>query len=274
MNELKRNRSSIFALIFLTTIIFLSIFARAIPINPNKLNVKDAFLEPSKKYLFGIDEVGRNYLVRCIYGGRVSLLVGFLSMLTSVTIGVALGTISGYFGGKIDNFLMRFVDLISSIPWIILVTVISLFFKPGIISIVIVLGFFTWMEIARLVRAETMSFKEKEFVQYAIFLGENPFIIILYHILPSILPTIITAASSTIASSIMAESALSFLGLGIQQPTSSWGNLLQSAQLQIQKAPYMSVLPGLFIFLTVFSFNKLGDVLRVYFEPKLSGGED
>ncbi|MDZ7548318.1 ABC transporter permease, partial [Clostridium perfringens] len=171
------------------------------------------------------------------------------------SIGVAFGTISGYFGGKIDSILMRFVDLISSIPWMILVTVISIFLKPGLQAIIIVIGLFSWMETARLVRAETLSIKEREYVLYAISIGESSNKIIFKHIISSVFPTIIIASTSSIASAIMTESSLSFLGLGIQQPMSSWGSLLQNAQTNLQSAPYMAILPGLLIVLTIYSFN-------------------
>jgi len=224
-------------------------------------------------HLFGTDELGRDYLARTIYGGRVSLIVGVLAMVISTSIGVFVGTISGYFGGKIDNLLMRFVDIISSIPWIILVTIISIFLRPGLQAIIIVIGLFSWMEIARLVRAETLSIKEREYVLYAVSIGESSKNIIFKHIIPSVFPTIIIASTTSIANAIMTESSLSFLGLGIQQPMASWGNLLQNAQTNLQSAPYMAVLPGLLIILTIYSFNKLGNVLRVFVEPKIAGGE-
>lgn len=260
--KFKKDKGAILALIFLAGIIILSLLAPLLPVDPNKLNVADSLKPPSSQYWFGTDEMGRDYLVRSIYGGRVSLLVGFLAMLTSISLGVTVGIISGYFGGKIDSFLMRFIDLISSIPWIILVTVVSLFLKKGVISVIIVLGFFTWMETARIIRAETLSIKEREYIKYSTYMGIKPLKIMTGHIFPAVLPTLITSATTTIAGVIMSESALSFLGLGVQQPVSSWGNLLQTAQRTIQKAPYMAVLPGILIFLTVLSFNKLGDFLR------------
>lgn len=268
-NEFKHSKQAIFSFIYLSFIILLSIFAFLIPVDPNALNVISALQGPSSAHWFGTDEVGRDYLVRAIYGGRVSLVVGFLAMLTSVGVGVVIGTVSGYYGGKIDNLLMRLVDVISSIPWMILVTVVSLFIKGGLFSIILVIGLFSWMEIARLVRAETLSYKEREYVQYSIFIGEPSYRIILKHIIPSVFPTIITSATASMASAIMTESSLSFLGLGVQQPMSSWGSLLQNAQSSLQRAPYMAILPGLLIALTVYSFNKLGDVLRVFVEPKV-----
>ena len=273
LNELKHNKSAIFAVVYLTVIILFSVFAFLIPIDPDAINVSNMLASPSAKSWFGTDELGRDYLTRTIYGGRVSLLVGVAAMLTSTVIGVFVGTISGYFGGFIDSLLMRIVDVISSIPWMILVTVVSIFMQPGLKTIIIVIGLFTWMEIARLVRAETLSIKEREYVEYSAFVGEKSFAIILRHIIPSVFPTIIVAATTSIAGAIMTESSLSFLGLGIQQPMSSWGSLLQSAQGNLGSAPYMAILPGVLIILTVYSFNKLGDVMRVFVEPKITAGE-
>jgi len=272
-DELKSNKSALFSGAFLIFIILISIFAFLLPISPDAVDTSSMLQAPSLAHLFGTDELGRDYLARTIYGGRVSLIVGVLAMVISTSIGVFVGTISGYFGGKIDNLLMRFVDIISSIPWIILVTIISIFLRPGLQAIIIVIGLFSWMEIARLVRAETLSIKEREYVLYAVSIGESSKNIIFKHIIPSVFPTIIIASTTSIANAIMTESSLSFLGLGIQQPMASWGNLLQNAQTNLQSAPYMAVLPGLLIILTIYSFNKLGNVLRVFVEPKIAGGE-
>ena len=208
-----------------------------------------------------------------IYGGRVSLIVAFLAMLTSLTIGVAAGTIAGLTGGIVDMILMRIVDILHSIPWMVLVTVVSIFLKPGIQSIILVIGLFTWMEIARLVRAETLSLKEREFILYAGFSGVGKWKIIISHIIPSVFPTIIVAATTSMANAIMTESSLSFLGVGIQQPMSSWGSLLQNAQGTMQNSFHMALIPGLLIIITIFAFNKLGNLLRVYVEPKVMSGE-
>lgn len=270
--EFKQNKGALISAIFLIFIILISIFAFLLPIDPDLTNTSNMLQSPSLAHLFGTDELGRDYLARTIYGGRVSLTVGMLAMVISTSIGVAVGTVSGYFGGKIDSLLMRFVDIISSIPWMILVTVVSIFLKPGLQAIVIVIGLFTWMDIARLVRAETLSIKEREYVLYATSIGESSRNIIFRHIIPSVFPTIIIASTTSIANAIMTESSLSFLGLGIQQPMSSWGNLLQNAQSNLQSAPYMAMLPGLLIIFTIYSFNKLGNVLRVFVEPKIAGG--
>ncbi|MDI6618332.1 MAG: ABC transporter permease [Clostridiales bacterium] len=267
--ELKHNKASLFAVIFLIFIILLSVFAFLSPYKPDAVNVSGALQKPSLAHIFGTDELGRDYFTRAMYGGRISLTVGLLAMIISTAIGVTVGTVSGYFGGWIDNFLMRIVDIVSSVPWMILVTVVSIYLTPGLHAIIIVIGLFTWMNIARLVRAETLSVKEREYVLYSIVSGQSSKNIIIKHLLPAVFPTVIVASTISIANAIMMESSLSFLGLGVQQPMSSWGSMLQSAQSHIGDAPYMAILPGLLIVLTVYSFNKSGDLVRVFAEPRI-----
>lgn len=270
---LKHDKVAVIFLILLGIIILFALLAPFLPMEPNATDVANRLKEPSFAHWFGTDEVGRDYFARVIYGGRVSLIVAFLAMLTSLTIGVAAGTLAGLSGGIVDMVLMRIVDILHSIPWMVLVTVVSIFLNPGIKSIIIVIGLFTWMEIARLVRAETLSLKEREFILYAEFSGVGIWKIITSHIIPSVFPTIIVAATTSIADAIMMESSLSFLGVGIQQPMSSWGSLLQNAQGTMQNSFHMALIPGLLIIITIFAFNKLGNLLRVYVEPKVMSGE-
>ena len=252
----------LFSVLFLLLLILLSMLAPVLPLDPNTTNVSQMNQPPGLDHLFGTDNVGRDYFARVLYGGRISLLVGILAMLASVLIGSLVGIVAGYFGGLMDSILMRTVDVLSSIPWLVLVIVLSVFLKPGLTTIIIVIGGFSWMRISRLIRAETLSAKTHDYVSYARFIGVKPLTIIRRHILPSILPTLIVAASSSISSAIMTESALSFLGIGIQQPLASWGSLLQNAQSTLQSAPHMAILPGLFILLTIYSFNNVGDLIR------------
>ena len=261
------------AAFFLILIIAASIIVNFTSLDPEAIDVTNMLQGPSSEHWFGTDELGRDYFARVLYGAQVSLIVGVLAMLTSVVIGVTIGMISGYFGGIIDSICMRAVDVFCAIPWIIMVTVVSLLFKKGLASIIIVIGCFSWMEIARLVRTETMSAKNREYVQYAELIGVSKFKIIVQHILPTIFPVIITASTSAIANAIMVESSMSFLGIGIQPPMSSWGSLLQTAQTNLSKAPYMAFIPGLLIVLTICSFNKLGDLLRIYAEPRVTQEE-
>ena len=272
--EFKHNKQAMFAAIYLCIVILISIFVVFVPnLDPNAIDVTNQLQPPSAAHWFGTDNMGRDYFARALYGGRISLLVGVLAMLTCIVFGVIIGTVSGYFGGLVDSILMRLVDVFQSIPWIIMVTVVGIVFKKGLFSIIFVIGLFSWMPIARLVRSEVLSSKEREYVQYARFIGVRSLTVMLKHVLPSVFPTIITAATAAIANAIMTESSLSFLGLGIQQPMSSWGSLLQQAQQYLQMAPYMAILPGILIILTVYSFNKLGDVLRVFVEPRVQAGE-
>ena len=252
----------LFSVLFLLLLVALSLLAPVLPLDPNTTNVSQMNQPPGLDHLFGTDNVGRDYFARVLYGGRISLLVGILAMLASVLIGSLVGIVASYFGGLMDGILMRTVDVLSSIPWQVLVIVLSVFLKPGLTTIIIVIGGFSWMRISRLIRAETLSAKTHDYVSYARFIGVKPWTIIRRHILPSILPTLIVAASSSISSAIMTESALSFLGIGIQQPLASWGSLLQNAQSTLQSAPYLAILPGLFILLTIYSFNNVGDLIR------------
>lgn len=255
--------------LFLVGLMILSLIAPLLPLDPAFTDVSQMSQPPSWHHLFGTDEVGRDYFIRVVYGGRVSLLVGILAMVTATFIGTVIGLIAGYFGGWIDNVLMRFVDVLSAIPWLVLVIVLSVFLKPGLTTIVIVIGGFSWMSIARLIRGETLSARERDYVAYGKFIGQKPVKIIGKHVFPAVLPTLIVAATTSISSAIMTESALSFLGMGIQQPMSSWGSLLQNAQSTLQSAPYMAILPGLFVVLTVYAFNTIGDFVKEW----LQGGE-
>lgn len=264
LNTIKSSKVYIFSVIFITVLMLISLLAPMLPIDPTKTNISSLSQGPSLQYLFGTDEVGRDYFARVVYGGQVSLKVGLLAMITSVIIGTTIGLIAGYLGGWIDNLLMRIVDVLSSIPWLVLVIVLSVFLKPGLTSIVIVIGCFSWIRLARLIRAETLSAKEYDYVVYSKFTGVKATTILKRHILPAIIPTLVVAASSSIANAIMTEAALSFLGLGIQQPMTSWGTLLQNAQQSLQSAPHMAIIPGLFVMLTIYSFNNIGNLVTQY----------
>ncbi|CAH8707597.1 ABC transporter permease [Paenibacillus thiaminolyticus] len=268
LTQVKEQKAAIAAIILLAVFALAAIFAFLVPYDPNKIVVTERLLPPSAAHWFGTDDYGRDYLARALYGGRVSLSVGFLAMAIAVIVGTAVGTVSGYFGGWIDNVLMRMVDILMSIPSFFLMLILNAYLKPGITTIILIIGMLSWMNIARIVRAETLSVKEREYVLYARVSGQNTLAIILKHIVPNIMSTIIVAATINIASAILMESSLSFLGLGIQQPNSSWGSMLNNAQGFIGEAPYLALFPGLFILLTVLSFNVLGDVFRVAFEPK------
>lgn len=263
----RTNKLAAAGLIVLILLTLMSVFAFLYPVDPNAISM-ERLAAPGAAHPFGTDEMGRDYLARCIYGGRASLLVGFLSMILSTLIGVAVGAVSGFLGGWADAVLMRLVDALMSLPTFLIMIVMNAYLKPGLQNIVLIIGFLTWMNIARIVRGETISLNEREYVVYARISGQKTFSTIIKHILPNIMPTIIVSATMNIANAILMESALSFFGLGIQPPTASWGSMLSNAQKYIQQAPHLAVFPGALILLTVISFNYLGEVLRKVFEPK------
>lgn len=265
--EFKTNKLALGASLVIILLVLASVFAFIYPVDPNALNATQRLKPPSFAHPFGTDDMGRDYLARSLYGGRVSLLVGFLAMILSTVIGIAVGTISGYFGGIIDSILMRIVDILMSLPTFLIMVVMNAYLKAGVESVIIIIGSLTWMSIARIVRAETISVKEREFVIYSKISGERPLNIILLHIIPIIMPTIIVSATINIASAILMESSLSFFGMGIKPPDASWGSMLNNAQGYITEAPYLAMFPGILIFLTVLSFNFSGDVFRRIFEP-------
>ena len=257
----KTNKLAVAGAAAIILLALISIFAFLYPVDPNAISATERLNAPSMAHLFGTDDMGRDYLARCIYGGRASLLVGFLSMVLSTALGVIMG-------GTVDAVLMRLVDALMSLPTFLIMIVMNAFLKPGLQNIVLIIGFLTWMNIARIVRGETISLNEREYVIYAKISGQKKFSTIVHHILPNIMPTIIVAATMNIANAILMESALSFFGLGIQPPRVSWGSMLSNAQRYIQQAPYLAIFPGILILITVVSFNYLGEVLRKVFEPK------
>ena len=260
-SEIKANPIAIFAVIFLTVIIIAALLAPLSPYDPNKLDLANKFAGASLEHPFGCDAYGRDYFTRALYGGRVSLLVGFCAMLVTV--------FSGYIGGKLDMLLMRFTDIFLALPSMLLMIVLNTILKPGMTTLIVVLSLFSWASVARITRAETMSLKERDFVIASKNLGAGNVLIAIKHILPNILGPVIVAASLGVASAILTESLLSFLGLGISIPNASWGSMLQEAQANILDQPQLAIYPGLLILLTVLSFNILGDVLRSALEPKI-----
>lgn len=267
--SLKENKLAIICLIILIIIIIASLLAPLSPYDPDAMDLRSKLLLPNKEHFFGTDNLGRDYFTRALYGGRVSLTVGFFSMLVSVIVGTIYGTISGYIGGTIDNLMMRAVDIFMSVPSFLLIIIINSFLSPSMFTMVVIIGMFSWMGVARIVRAETMSLKERDFVLAAKNMGAGNMEIMLIHIIPNMIPSIIVAASISIARAILTESSLSFLGFGVKLPMSSWGSMLQNAQSQIMDVPTLAVFPGALILLTVLSFNVLGDVLRNALEPKM-----
>lgn len=269
VKEIKSNPVAIIAVVYLIVIITACLLAPLSPYDPNGLDIMNKYQAPSAEHWFGTDQFGRDYFTRALYGGRVSLTVGFAAMLVTVFIGTTIGIFSGYIGGKLDMLLMRFTDIFLALPSMLLMIVLNSFLKPSMTTLVAVLSLFSWASVARITRAETMSLKERDFVIASRNLGVGNIRIALEHILPNILGPVTVAASLGIASAILTESSLSFLGLGISIPNASWGSMLDAAQELVLDKPMLAVYPGLLILLTVLSFNILGDVLRSALEPKI-----
>ena len=267
--ELRKNKVAMISLILLIILIIAVLLAPLSPYDPYKLDVSQKLQGIYSRHWFGTDEYGRDYFTRTLYGGRVSLLVGFMSMLMTVVIGTSLGVFSGYVGGKIDMLLMSFTDIFLALPSMLLMVILNTFLKPGLPTLIVVLSLFSWASVARITRAETMSLKERDFVVATQNLGASNFRVIVKHIIPNILGPVIVAASLSVANAILMESSLSFLGLGIQIPRASWGSMLQGAQAHILDYPMLAVFPGVMILITVLSFNLLGDILRNALEPKI-----
>lgn len=269
IKELKNNRAARCALFFLTVIIIASLLAPLTPFDPNEVNVGEKLQALSKKHWLGTDEFGRDYFTRALYGGRLSMLVGFCSMVVTILVGTVIGVVSGYRGGKLDTVLMRLTDIFLALPSMLLMIVLNTVLRPGLTTLVLVLSLFSWAKVARITRAETMSVKERDYVIATKNLGASNLRIIVKHIIPNIWGPIIVAASLEVANAILMESSLSFLGLGVQIPQASWGSMLQSAQSHILDTPRLAVIPGVLILCTVLSFNLLGDTLRTALEPKI-----
>jgi peptide/nickel transport system permease protein len=220
----------------------------------------------------GTDELGRDVLTRAVYGGRVSLYVSFLTVLISSTIGTLIGAIAGFYGGVIDAILMRVVDIVLSIPGLFLLILISVVFHPGVTGLAFVIASLSWMGASRLVRGEFLSLKARDFVDAARVVGAKPSHIIFRHVLPNATSPIIVGATLALGNVILTEAALSFLALGVQPPTPSWGNMLNNAQQYLYRAPYLIVIPGFFIFVTVLSGNLMGNGLRDALDPRMRRG--
>ena len=240
------------------------------PYELDQVSLSERMQMPSVKHWLGTDELGRDTWVRIMHGGRVSLAVGLTVGISTVILGGLIGILAGYVGGVLDNALMRLVDTIYTIPRIVLLLVLSKLAGPGLLNIIIILVALEWTNAARLARSAVLSFREQEFVLAAQCLGASRWRVMLRHLLPNSLAPLIVSATLDAGAAIRAETTLSFLGLGIQPPTPSWGNLLTNAATNIFIAPLQVFLPGLFIFFALMSFNLLGDALRDALDPRLS----
>lgn len=267
--QVKRNWLAFGGGLLVLAVFVIAVFAPLIaPYDPSKIDVKNILVGPSSQHLFGTDDLGRDVLSRMIWGSRVSLEVGFVAIGIATIIGILLGAISGFYGGYIDSAIMRAVDIMLSIPTIFLILAVVAILEPSIFNIMVVIGLTSWTEPARLVRAEFISIKEREFVTAARALGASDSRIIFRHILPNGLSPILVSATMGIGGAILIESALSFLGLGVQPPTPSWGSLLSSGKDNIEIAWWLSAFPGLAILITVLGYNLLGEGIRDALDPR------
>ena len=266
---LGENKIAAVCLVILCVIITGALMAPLSSVDPDYMDVMNKMAGPSREHWFGTDELGRDSFTRALYGSRVSLLVGFATMVVSVTAGTCVGAVSGYAGGKIDIILMRIVDMFQSVPSLLMIIVIFSFVPNNMVTLVLMLALFSWTGVARIVRAQTLTLKERDFVIAAKTLGVSHVKIILKHIIPNMTTQIIVAASLSIAGAILYESALSYLGYGVALPKASWGSMLQNAQQYILYDPLLALIPGMFILLTVLCFNILGDALQYALDPRL-----
>ena len=237
--------------------------------DPSQLNLRDVFAPPGPVYVLGADELGRDVLTRLIHGTRVTLGVAFLTILMSVSIGTTVGMIAGYAGHWLDEVLMRFVDMLLAIPPIFLFILLAILLRPSPLTLAGIIAFVGWTGVSRLVRAETLSVKGREFVLAAVSTGASDTRVLTHHILPNVIPIMIVAASLAMGQVILAEAALDFLGLGVSPPTSTWGNMLTQANRYLSSAPWLVVFPGLAIFVSVLASNLLGNALRDALDPRI-----
>lgn len=268
-----RFKPAVAGLVMIAFIALLAVFAPLVsPYDPYAINTTAIGEAPSLAHPFGNDEVGRDMLSRVIYGSRVAMLVGLSATGISLIIGVLVGATAGYFGGFVDAFLSRIVDALIAFPLLVLLIAMAAALGPSLRNVIIIIGVTVWGQYARVVRAEVLSLREREFVVAARTVGATDSRIIIRHIIPNVLGPIIVLASLSVAGIILLEAALSFLGLGVQPPTPSWGSMLSAGRTYILTYPHIAFFPGLAIVVTVLGFNLLGDGLRDALDPRGSRG--
>jgi peptide/nickel transport system permease protein len=272
----KRHRGAIAGSIILGIIVAMCLFAFLSPYDPEKSSVLERFQPPSASHPMGTDALGRDLFTRILYGGRISLAVGVIAVSIALLIGIPIGALAGYYGGRTDSALMRFTDAFLSLPpFMVLILLSAILREQGlpflqrnnVITIAFVIGILSWMTFSRLVRAAFLTLREMDYVSASRALGSSDRRIILGHILPNGIGVVIVEATLQLGYAIILEAGLSFLGFGVQQPTPSWGNLINSAQDHFIKYPWLAIFPGLIIFFTIISVNYIGDGLRDAFYP-------
>lgn len=270
-----KNRLSLVGALVVCSLVITAVLAPFIaPYEPTEIDVYNVLSPPTRDHLMGTDELGRDLLSRIIWGSRVSLKVGFVAVGIALLIGIAVGAAAGFYGGNVDAVLMRFVDIMLAFPTFFLILAVIAILEPSIFTIMAVIGVTSWMDVARLVRAEFLTLKERDFVDAARAMGVRNIRLIFRHILPNALSPVFVAATFGIAGAILIESGLSFLGLGVQPPDPSWGNILTSGKDNIEVAWWLSLYPGLAILITVLSYNLVGEGLRDALDPRLWGSDE
>ena len=272
----RRHPGAMAGLFVLSLVILAIIFASFSPYDPEKSEILNRLQPPSWKHPMGTDPLGRDMLTRVLYGGRVSMLVGVTVVAISLSIGIPIGAVAGYFGGWVDNLLMRITDVALTLPSLLVLILLSVILheveipllkRSSPVTIALVIGLLSWMTVARLVRASFLTIREMDFITAARSVGAGNFRIMTRHILPNAVGPVIVESTLEIGYAIMQESGLSFLGFGIQPPTPSWGNLLSNAQEHLAKHPWLAIFPGLMIFLVIISVNYIGDGMRDALDP-------
>lgn len=269
-NSMKKSKLAMFGLIIIILLVLTAIFADVIaPYDYSTMDLKNQFNSPSRDHIFGTDNHGRDIFSRIIYGSRISLKVGFISVGIALIAGVSIGAAAGFYGGKIDNFLMRLIDVIQSLPDILLAIAIMAVLGPGLGNLMIAVGIAAIPGYAKIVRSSVLSVKDNEFVEAARANGSSDYRIITKHIIPNCLAPIIVQATLGVAYAIINAAGLSFIGLGLEPPTPEWGAMLSEGRAYIRNYSYMTIFPGLAIVVTIFALNVLGDGLRDALDPKL-----
>jgi peptide/nickel transport system permease protein len=268
----RQNRLAISGLLFVILLALLAIFAPLVsPYNPYIVDLDQQLLPPSLHHWLGTDNFGRDVLTRIIYGARISLVVGLVPSFISLVIGTGMGILSGYVGGRTDFVVMRLADMMIAFPSLLLAMVVMYTLGANLINIFIALALVGWAGVARVVRSQTLALKEKEFIEAARANGTTRLTVMAHHIFPNVVPTLIVLFSLSIPDAIMWESSLSFLGVGVQPPTASWGLLVSAGKDYLFQAPLVAVAPGVAILLAVLAFNFVGDGLRDALDPSLKG---
>ena len=267
--QLRHNRMALVGAGIILVMFLMAAVASLSSVDPAAIDIGQSLLPPSIAHPLGTDDLGREVLVRMLYGARISLLVGFVAVGISTLIGIILGSLAGYYGGWVDALVMRFVDIMLCFPTFFLILAVIAFLDPSIWNIMIVIGLTSWMGIARLIRAEFLSLRQRDFVLAAQALGASDLRLIFRHILPNAMSPVLVSATLGVAGAILTESALSFLGIGVQPPTPSWGNMLIIGKQTLGSAWWLSVFPGLAILITVLGYNLLGEGVRDALDPRL-----